>query len=96
MAEQGQSTCHIALGQVHAHQAEESVGLREESKTEQAKIVREDRRQSPEISKKCLQFTYKSVILIVNNINLIVFIVYCVDYKPTFVIYVTRLYNLNL
>lgn len=49
VAEQGQSTCHIALGQVHAHQAEESVGLREESKTEQEKIVREDRRKSSEI-----------------------------------------------
>lgn len=29
MAEQGQSTCHVALGQVHANQAEEGVGLRE-------------------------------------------------------------------
>lgn len=38
MAEQGQGTCHISLGQVHAHQAEEGVGLREESKTKQKNV----------------------------------------------------------
>lgn len=29
VAEQGQRTCHIALGQMHAHQAEQGVRLRE-------------------------------------------------------------------
>ena len=33
MAEQGQGTCHVALGQVHANQAEEGVGLREGTHT---------------------------------------------------------------
>lgn len=37
MAEQGQGTCHIALGQVYAHQAEQGVRLREEKKQKQDK-----------------------------------------------------------